>query len=399
MTTYPNIDISSDIHITHINGNLERGGWEVYFNAMNDTDLMQPFQYMQLYWDAWLNLYSELTDLLAFQGHVLPLQFSFDRTGSAASFIAATTDAILRKGWLQGIHFRDEDTVPRPHYHQFDSVTGGGERLTMGRIVRHILGYYDNLGVPPGTNPDWVSHSNLVYHATQNPHGWITLDYVTMAPFADPGNLEGSMRVNDYIVRETDNLWSTIQQIAKNEFFIAYFDKENNFHYQRHPMFANSVPSPVMEFDSSFILAKPVVYVHHMDTVSEVGSVRQVKLHAVKDDGSTLHADYPTSPTHVYGNVLEISYLRCNSQNTLDHWAEIQYLYENRDYTVRCEAAGLCGLLFEIGDRVEVTYTGTSANGVHVDWSQKKFWIHDISVMPSAGLSGRTRFLLEAENS
>jgi len=260
------------------------------------------------------------------------------------------------------------------------------------------LGYYDSLGVPPATNPDWVAHTNLVYDAVHNPAGWITLDYVTMDPFVDPGNLGGSMRVDHYIVRETNNLWSTIQQIAKNEFFVAYFDKENNLHYERHPMYATVLPTPVMEFDEDFMLAKPTVYVRHMDTVSAVGTVRQVRLHAVQDDGSLLHSEYPEHPTHVYGKVPEISYLRCNSQDTLDHWAEVLYNFENRDFTIRVEAAGLCGLLFEIGDRVEVTYTGTAANGVHIDWTQKKFWIHEITVSPDYGLTGRTRFVLEAES-
>lgn len=398
MSEYPNIDLSGDVTIASINGNLNRGGWEVRFTSMNDTDIVQPYQYVQLYWDALFDLYTTLTDQLAFQGHVLPLQFMFDRMGSEASFIATTTDGILKMGWLQGIHFIDTDADPRDHYHQFDSVTGAPvERMTMGRIVRHILGYYDDLGVPPATNPDWVAHTNLVYHATENPHGWITLDYVTTEPFADPGNLEGSMRVDHYIVRETNNLWSTIQQIAKNEFFIAYFDKRNNLHYERHPMYADTVPDPVMEFDSSFMLAKPTVYVRHMDTVSDVGTVRQVRLHAVTDSGSTMHSEYPSSPTHVYGEVREISYLRCNSQDTLDHWAEVLYGFENRDFTVRVDAAGLCGLLFEVADRVNVTYTGTTANGVHVDWTNKKFWIHDITVDPGYGVTGKTTFLLEAE--
>jgi hypothetical protein len=220
-----------------------------------------------------------------------------------------------------------------------------------------------------------------------------------MEPFADPGNLDGSMRVDHYIVRETKNLWSTIQQIAKNEFFIAYFDRENNLHYERHPMFATPVPAVVMEFDEDFSLGKPIAYVRHLDTVSEVGTVRQVRLHAVQDDGSTIHAEYPEHPEHVYGEVAEISHIRCNSQDALDEWARIRYLYENRDYTLQWAAPGVCGLLFEIGDRISVTYEGTLANGVHVDWEEKKFWIHDITVRPDESFSGVTRFMLEAESS
>ncbi len=55
-------------------------------------------------------------------------------------------------------------------------------------------------------------------------------------------------------------------------------------------------------------------------------------------------------------------------------------------------------MLFEIADRVQVTYTGTSANGVHIDWTDKKFWIHDIKVYPDDAFGGKSVFKLEAEN-
>lgn len=395
----PNLDISPYIAVTSIEGDLSRGGWECRFTSMNDTDIVDPYQYVQLYFQGIYGSETPNYGALGFQGHVLPLQFSFDLTGSLATFIASTTNGILKNGWLQGISFWDFNAVARANYHQFDSVTGApAERMTMGRIVRHLLGYYDQLGNPPATNPDWVAHTNLVYHASQNPHGWITLDNVTTDPFDAVANPEGSMRVNRYNVRETNNLWNTIQEIAKNEFFIAYFDKENNFYYQRHPMYASSLPTPVMEFDESFVVGKPVVYVRQNTSISDVGAVRQVVLHAVQDDGSTIHSEYPASPTYVYGETIETTYIRCNDQQTLDEWARVEYLYQNRDYTVRWTAPGVCGLLFDICDRVEVTYAGTTANGVHVNWNKKKFWIHRIKVTPGAGFSGKTEFLLEAEN-
>lgn len=398
--SYPNIDISEILEITTIEGNLSRGGWECRFTAKRDSDIVEPYQYIQLIWRGLFGSTDPTGGMIGFQGHVQPLQVSFDISGSLATFVATTTDGILKNGWLQGVSFWDTDIDPRDHYHQFDSVTGGAaaERMTMGRIVRHILGYYDQLGAPPATNPDWVAHTNLVYHATQNPHGWITLDGVTTEPFDAVANPEGSMRVDRYNVRESKNLWETIRQIAKNEFFVAYFDKENTFHYKRHPMYATVLPNPVMTFDDTFCIGKPVVYIRQNTGISEVGALRQVILHAVQDDGSTIHAEYPASPTYVYGNTLEVTYLRCNDQDTLDEWARVMYLFENREYTVRWTVPGVCGLLFDLLDRVEVTYTGTTANGVHIDWTEKKFWIHRIEVRPSPIFSGTTTFTLEAEN-
>ena len=387
--------ISDYSKIGRINGSLQRGGWEMHLEALSDTDLLVLNQRVVL---DWLGMFGTGTPegeddrRTAFDGHVVPQRFSFDRLGSIATFIAQTTDGFLRNGWLQGIGFQDRDAVARDNYHQFDSVTGVGERMTMGRIVRHLLGFYDTLGVPPATNPDWVAHTNLVYHATENPQGWIDLSNVTTAPFADPANLEGTMRVDRYIVRETNNLWQTIRQIATNEFFVAYFDKNNSFHYMRHPMYGAVLPGVVTTFDESFVVGKPVV------EISDTSQVRQVRLHAVTDDGNTLHSDYPDSTTHVYGNVPEQTYIRCNSQDALDEWARVRYGWLNREFTVRWTAPGLCGLLFDILDRVNITYTGTTANGVHIDWTDKKFWIHEITVSPNDARSGFTTFHLEAES-
>jgi len=397
-------DISADIQITRINGSLSRGGWECDFIALNDTDIVEVNQRIVVTWRGGFGGAPGITRT-AFDGHVMPVRFEFTRGSSRAEFIAQTSDGILRRGWLQGIGFADTDTDPRDHYHQFDSVTwqpygtddywyfcDEPRRMTTGRIVEHILGYYDDCGPPPDTNPDWVAHTNLVYHPTENPHGWITLDHVETRPFDEDTYPDGSMRVDRYIVRETDNLWSRLREIARNEFFEIYFDKTNTLYYTKHPMYRSTIPSPVMTFDEDFSLVPPIV------ESRAANRVRQVKLHAVTDEGNTLHAEIPASPTHVYGRVLDISRIRCNSQETLTTWARRRYYFENRDWTVRWRAPGLCGLLFDILDRVQITYSGTAENGVHIDWNQEKFWIHEINVTPDDHFGGSTEFLLEHES-
>lgn len=362
--------------------------------GLNDTDLLAANQEIRIYLSAFFGSHTaEDDEREAFRGHVLPLNFQFDATGSRSEFLAQTTDGFLRRAWCQGIGFADRDTTAREHYHQFDSVTGGGERMTLGRIVRHLLGYYDSLGAPPATNPDWVAHTNLVYHATENPLGWINLDDITTTPFTPIYSPDGSMRADRYIVRETSNLWSRLKEIATNEFFVIYFTKDNHIHYIRHPMYAVVPPDPVMTFDQSFSVGKPVV------EIRSANRIRQTLLHAVTDDGDTMHAEYPVSPTWVYGNIHEQTYLRCNDQSTLDEWARVHYLFENRDYTVRWTAPGYCGLLFDILDPVLITYTGTAANGVHIDWTDKRFWIHEIYVDPKPGFTATTTFVLEEDAS
>jgi hypothetical protein len=202
------------------------------------------------------------------------------------------------------------------------------------------------------------------------------------------------MATTRYIVRETDNLWSRLREIARNEFFELYFDKTDTLHYKKHPMYAAVLPNPVMTFDEDFCIEPLIVE----DRASQ--RVRQVILRAVTDGGDTLYSEYPASPTYVYGKVEDsLRSVRCNAQNVLDDWSDRMYNFLNRDYTVKWTAPGLCGLLFEILDRVEITYTGTAYNGAHIDWTEKKFWIHEIDVIPdNSTFGGHTVFTLEAES-
>jgi len=385
-------DVSDKVQITQINASLSRGGWAAKLVSMNDTDLFGVHQKITI---PWRSMFGGRTGVLrtAFEGYVQPTRFQFDAASSLTEYIAETSDGFLRKGWLQGLGLADVGGAARANYHQWSD---GSQKMNMGRIVRHILGYYDTFG--DGLGNAWVAHTNLVYHPTENPSGWIDISNVETTPWA-AGN-DGTMAVTRYIVRETTNLWSRLQEIAKNEFFVIYFDKNDNCYYTRHPMYKAVIPPVVMTFDRDFSVGPPVVDVRDENTI------RQVRLHAVQDDGSTIHANYPTHPTHVYGNIADITYIRCNHQPTLAEWAEKYYYFQNRPYTVRWTAPGLSGLMFEILDRVEITYKGTAVtpldptpiNGVHIDWDKKKFWIHEINVLPGDGFGGTTEFILEAEN-
>lgn len=386
-------DISDNITITRINGSLSRGGWQCDFTSMGDTDIVATNQEITVMWRGGFGGPLGLPRT-AFKGYVLPTRFQFDRATSHADFIAQTSDGYLRRGWLQGLGLADVNGPPaqRAHYHQWDSWTGGGVRMTLGRVIQHILGYYDNIGAPPVTNPDWVAHANLVFHATQNPNGWISLDHVETTPFDSILNPDGTMRVDRINIQETDNLWSRLTEIAEMEFFVIYFDKTDTLYYTKHPMYRAVVPNPVMTFDQDFCVVPPTVEWRSSE------QVRQVHLAAVTDVGATMHSKRPFSPTYVYGKTADLLRLRCNDQNELDEWAQRYYLWLNRDCTVTWVAPGLCGLLFEILDRVQITYSGTTANGVHINWTEKKFWIHEIDVRPGIGFSGQSVFTLEAEN-
>lgn len=384
----------NDIVIQHINGSADRGGWEMRFTSLSDTDAVARWENVTHWWQGAFGAPPGILRV-GFNGWVMPQRFEFDRVGSRADYIAQTSDGFLRRAWCQGIGFA-EVVGARAHYHEFQTAGVASpamdEWLTLGKIVTHILGYYDNEGAPPATNPDWVAHTNMVFDAANNPGGWITLDNVELTDSAHIGYDAGNGIPGEYIVRETDNLWARLREIARNEFYEIYFDKTDVLWYQPHPMYVAPLPVPVMTFDSSFAAGPPVV------TVRDVDEVRQVRLHAVTSQAQTLHSLYPAAPTFTYGNVLDISRIRCDSQAQLDAWAQRKYLFANRPYTVTWTAAGLVGLLFEINDRVQITYTGTAANGVHIDWLEEKFWISDIQVVPDERNSGLSTFVLEAEN-
>jgi hypothetical protein len=383
----------NDIVVQHINGSSDRGGWEMRFTSLSDTDAVTRWENVTHWWRGAFGAPPGV-QRVGFNGWVMPQRFEFDRVGSHADFIAQTSDGFLRRAWCQGISFA-EILGARANYHEFQTAAATAnmdQYLTLGKIVTHILGYYDNEGVPPATNPDWVAHTNMVFDAAQNPGGWITLDNVEVLNSAHIAYDAVRGQPGEYKVRETDNLWERLREIARNEFYQIYFDKSDVLWYQPHPMYIAPLPNPVMTFDADFAAGAPVV------TVRDVDQVRQVRLHAMDSQSNTLHSEFPAAPTVQYGNVLDISRIRCDEQAQLDDWAERTFLFENRPWTLQWVAAGLVGLLFEINDRVNVTYTGTTANGVHIDWTEEKFWISDINVVPDEQFSGTSTFILEAEN-
>lgn len=385
-------DITELVEIDRISASVDSGGWECRFRVKQDTDAIETNQEVFVRWRGGFGGPPGV-ERLGFKGYVLPTKLTADLTGSEVEYVAQTSDGFLRRGWLQGISFAEVDA--RSHYHEFsDDATECpaeimGHDLNLGKIIAHILGYYDTC---VDIGPEWVAHTNLVFNAANNPNGWIDLSNVETSTWT-VGNTGGSMATTIYIVRETNSIWSRLQEIARNEFFVIHFDKLDNLYYRRHPMFETVLPNVVMTFEDSFGLGP--------FTATPLGEnqIEQVVLHAVTDDEDTLHAYYPASPVFIYGNKEERTNIRCNDQNTLDSWCQRLYEFLNRDYSVRWTAPGACGLLFEILDRVAITYSGTAYNGLHVNWTDKKFWVHEIEVAPHDIFGAVTTFTLEAEKS
>ncbi len=239
--------------------------------------------------------------------------------------------------------------------------------MRIGHIIKHILEYHCNIS------------------STVHAEGWVDTTDI---------DITTSSRINRLNFHATDNMWSALQELARFEFYHLYFSKDNAVHYIPHPMFDAVPPTEVMEFTADFCVGRPIV------TENASKKVSQVTLWATDEDGRIYNSAWPASPSDE-GTPLEMRKVRVGGaapQARLDALVRRVYDWHNRDYTVQWTAPGLCGLLFDLLDRVGVTYDGpTEPAGVHINWSDKKFWVHRIHMLPREGFTGQTTFLLEEE--
>lgn len=351
----------NDVLIENVIADAEKGGWEATLRAFQDTDAIVKWQAVALAfryhspegWDE-----DERTALI---GHALPQGLTFDFPTSEARFNVATSHRFLEAMSVQGIGFADQSVAGAAPYNDHQILN-----LRLGHIIEHILEEHSNISI------------------TTNPEGWVDTSDI---------DTTNSTRVNRYNFHATDNAWRALQQVARNEFYYLYFSKDNHVHYIPHPMFDAVLPTPVMEFTGDFCSGKPTVTLHAEKKVSTV------MLKATDEDGTVYTSQYPATPA-AEGRPRELTRIRVGGaapQARLDALVRRVYDYETRDYTVLWPAPGWSGFFFELLDRVEVSYTGTSANGVHIDWSQKKFWIHRMQMAPGPAFTGQTMFTLEEE--
>jgi hypothetical protein len=341
--------------IQQLDGDIERGGWQIRGVVLNDADAISENERVQVFvrikadgvWD--FNFYRR------FVGYALPQNIRRYHDRSEMSFIASTSDAYLKRGRVQGIYFTEE--VAPANEHQIANMNSG-------KIVDHIIDDHTNMG------PN-----------TPSPNGWLDITDIDETNSADLTVLA----LHEGII------WERIRQLAENEFYICYCDKEDHFHYIPHPAFDAVLPAVTMVWTNTFF-TEPLEIIPRTDR-----RVNQVILKALSDDGSILTSEYPANPAIVapeaYGEKLELTRLRCNTQGQLDTWAERRYQWENRDYAVRVTRAGLAGIMFEVMDRIQLTYS-SAVDGI--SWTQKDFFIHKISVSyDQQGRTGRSVFTLE----
>jgi len=350
-----------DVRLESITADAQKGGWEANLTVLQDTDRIEKWQTVELMfrlysqgWDADLR-----TGLI---GHALPTGIDFDFLSSGARFSIATSNRFLEGMSVQGIGFRDQSEATPP-YSEHDILN-----MRLGHIVEHILERHCNISI-------WT-----------NPEGWVDTSDI---------DTTNSTRVNRYNWHATDNAWSALQNLARNEFYYLWFSPDNAIHYQPHPMFGAVLPDPVMDFTGDFCSGRPTV------TQRSVKQVSQLTLNAIDEDGNPYTAEWPVSPADE-GKPSSRTQVRVGggaaaAQARLDALVRREFDWLNRDYTVQWPVSGLAGLFFRLLDRVTLTYAGTLANGVHFNWEQKPFWIHKMVMTPGPAYTGQTVFTLEEE--
>lgn len=348
------IENFKDLQISGITGSADRGGWEAQLGFVNaqakagfgrHVDLRDRLEGGGVWEDAFAT---------AIDGTVIPQRLGFDRRGSSTNVVLTTAHAFLENAGLQGIYFAVVNPPTNPHQ---------ATSWNLGKIVLHIL--RDHTGIADSTPGGWVSLAGIdTLHSTS---------------------------VDVFSIRQSNSIWSTIADIAKNEFYVRYMTRDDRFIYDLHPQFRTTPLDTVMEIAQHHILDDIEI------TFRDWVKTDQALLYALTDGGVILTSKYPAT-VGTDGRREKFSNLRCNSQARLDLLAERAYKFLNREYQVRFSMPGAIGTRFEQYDRIALTYSGTSINGVSVDWNEKKFWITEISIQPSGNFGATTTLMLDEEN-
>jgi len=361
------IENSTSFILNTIEADGNRGGWQASGSFANDQDEATYGRRTDVYFLAEGDGDWESDPVLAMRGSILPQSVRFDIRQSGTELSVATSDTFLQTAGLQGIYNIDLDPITNPHQYN-------GMRL--GSIVKHIIEQHSNISSTANVqNTDGTFSANPI-------GGWV-----------DTSNIDEifTTKVDVLTVRQSNSIWQTLKAIAKNEFYVVYMSKADEFVYQPHPVFNTTLPSIVLDIDNDIMVGRPEV--EFRDPVD----MDQVTLAALTDDGAILRSSFPTNIT-ASGRRKNITNLRCNDQNRLDTLAQRAFSFESRLYNMRLSMAGPWGLYLELFDRVSITYSGTARNGVSIAFSAEPFFIDKIRVSRVGNFGAITELGLQQEN-
>jgi hypothetical protein len=356
-----------------ISGTANKGGWLADGSFANDQFNMQYGRRMEIWVRPEGGGVWEEDAHLCLRGSCVPASVRFDFQQSASQATVCTTDSFLGMAGLQGLYFADPskfDTPAAPdNTHQYDP-------LNLGIIIKHILEQHTNI-----SSTAFVQNSDGTYSATPV-GGWVDTSHIDTVD---------STTVDVYSVSQSSSIWNTCRAIGANEFYVLYFDKQDVVRYEPHPMFAAVLPEPALELDNTLIAGMPEIVLRNRLLVD------QAHLMGLTDNGEILESKYP-GEIGTEGRIHEEFNIRCNDQPRLDELSQRVWYYQNRLASFHCELAGPWGTYLELYDRISVTYTGTTRNGVSIVWSDKMFWIENITTRMAGTRNATTSLELVEEN-
>ncbi len=359
-----------------LNGSLTRGGWLGTNNVANDTDAVS----------RGLNIRSlgkslNKADMLwteYFNAHVLSdPAYNFSRFNSNARFQVGTADAFFRGKRNHCISFA---AVSSPD-NSYEATS-----WNFGEIITHIV----------------ERHSNFIYDAdgsNGSPEGFI---------FSTDIDIINSIDIELFIVRDSNNMWSTLQKIAAGEFYSIYFTRANKLVYKPLPMFISPQATAKGTLTKEHIKG-PVRVSFPSGAAGQPGAIGQVDLMSFKNSTTIYKSTYPSTP--VDGKIFKKHRgIWASSQANSDTIAERLYRWMTRNYTLSVNVpAGLVlysddGAGLELGDRVLVTYSGPSedsstGHGVHLNLSAQSMFVYGVDVKFSGAHEATATLTLEHDNS
>ncbi len=361
------IENNTNFVLQSIEGDGDRGGWQATGTFANDQEEAVYGRRVDVYFLPEGNGVWAFGSILGLRGSILPQSVRFDIRQSSTPLTITTSDFFLDRAALRGIYFTDTDPPTNPHQYA---------DLRLGTLIKHIV----------------EQHSNISSTGTiQNEDG--TDSGVSIGGWSDTSNIDTifTTKVDAFTKRQSNSLWQAIKEVGRNEFYVAYFGKFDDFNYESHPVFKAVLDPFTLAIDDTMIVGQPeIVFRDQID-------MDQVTLSALTDDGLILTASFPATMT-AQGRSLNITDLRCNDQNRLNNLAQRVFSFESRLYNLRLQLPGPAGLYLELFDRVSVTYAGTTRNGVAITFTAEPFFINKIRVSRIGNFGAITDLELEQEN-
>lgn len=361
------IENSTSIILQSIEADGDRGGWQASASFANDQDEAVYGRRVDIFWTPEGNGIFATDAILGITGSILPQSVTFDIRQSGTPLTIVTSDNFLANAGLQGIFFTQADPVTHPH----ESAD-----LRLGYNVKHIVEQHNN-----------ISSTGFV----QNTDGTFSTDLI--GGWSDTSNIDEifSTKISAFTLRQSNSLWQAIKSIAINEFYVAYFSKDDAFNYEPHPVFKTVLDPITLAIDQTMIIGQPEI------TFRDRVDMDQIILAALTDDGKILRSQFPANIT-AQGRRKNIRNIRCNDQNRLDTLAQRAFSFESREFNLRLQLPGAAGLYLELFDRVSFTYSGTTRNGVSLVFTAEPFFINKIRINRVGNFGAITELGLEQEN-